>query len=98
MRMICNVGLVLAVVAGGLVAAEPQRAEWWGVEKQVVEELLTRNAGQWARQLSKQPLPQEAGELMRRFSVFNRAGHLRQARRVIDAMSDAGLENSQLST
>jgi tetratricopeptide (TPR) repeat protein len=88
----------LAVCTGRLAAADPEPAEWWSVEKRVVEELLQRDGGQWARELAAQPPPATAGELMRRFSVFNRAGHLRQARAVIDAMRGASIHTSQLSS
>jgi tetratricopeptide (TPR) repeat protein len=87
----------MALGASG-VAAEAERAEWWSIDKQVVEQLLNRDAGQWARELGSPPQTAGAEELMRRFSVLNRAGHLRQARSLIDAMSDAKLQPSQLST
>src|SRR5688572_19494927 len=88
--------MLLAVGAGRLAAAEAEPAEWWSVEKRVVEELLQRDAGQWAHELHGQRMPTAAGELMLRFSVFNRAGHLRQARAAIDAMSEGGVPKHQL--
>ena len=81
----------------GAAAEEPQRAEWWATERHVVEQLLARDVGQWARELNKQPMPNEAGDLMLRFSVLIRAGHLRQVRPVIEALSEANVEKGQLS-
>jgi tetratricopeptide (TPR) repeat protein len=96
MRTTFMLALLLAFCTDLAAAAEPERAEWWSIDKEVAEELLTRDAGAWARELNREPAT-TAGELMRHFSLFNRAGHLRQAERVIDAMSDAKIENSQFS-
>jgi tetratricopeptide (TPR) repeat protein len=95
--MILTMALLCAVGAGPLTAAAPERADWWSVEQSVGQELLTRDVGQYARELNEQRAPTTDGDLMRRFSVLNRAGHLRQVRTVIDAMSDAKLETHQLS-
>ncbi len=85
---------ILALAAmPGLGAQEPQADalpdEWWEIERYVVEDLQERNVSQWARELSAEPLGDEPGQWMLRFSVVRRAGHEKTLLRLIDALAKA---------
>ena len=85
-RRSCLVLLLLAPVA---LAEEPS---WWTVEREVVEQLFSRDLGAWARALDAVAMPDDLVARMTRFQVLARAGHDKGQRRVIRALRDLAPE------
>jgi tetratricopeptide (TPR) repeat protein len=63
-----------------LLAAAPTRADepvsWDRTQREVIEQLRSRDVGDWARSIVKTPVPQDASGLFLRIAVLLRAGHL----------------------
>ena len=64
-------------------------AEWWVIDKAVVDQLFTEDLGAVTRSLAATRAPNDAAELMRRLSIFVRAGHRLCAAATIDRLATA---------
>ncbi|MHC4137698.1 MAG: hypothetical protein ACYS0K_22360 [Planctomycetota bacterium] len=75
-----------------LLLTQPSRAaessaDWWNVERRVVERLSHEDVGAWARALEATAIPDDAGARMERFSVLARAGHEAALRELLARLS-----------
>jgi tetratricopeptide (TPR) repeat protein len=83
--------LVPLVSFAGQQRGQPESAapmlDWWAIDKAVVEQLLTEDMNTVVRSLAAAQMPRDAAELLRRLSLFVRAGHRESAAKTIDRLA-----------
>jgi tetratricopeptide (TPR) repeat protein len=70
-----------------IIPRTPQ-ADWWAIDRAVVEQLLAEDLGSVVNSLAQSPSG-DAAELMRQLDLRVRAGHRRRAAEVIDRLAEA---------
>lgn len=100
LRVLWGIILIVGLMGrvAGQQAGQAESPDWWAVDKAVVEQLFTENLGAVVRSLAAARRPSDATELMRRLSLFVRAGHRGRAAETIDRLATATppLDKSQL--
>jgi tetratricopeptide (TPR) repeat protein len=76
--------LAVLVATCPVSAAGPRSPLWPFVEDRVVHELCDRDVGEWAVELKQKPLTDDFEDLLLRFSVYLRAGHIEALGEIID--------------
>ena len=67
--------VMVMMLATAVAAADvPLEAEWWAVDRYVVDTLLERDRGEWVQRVLTEPLPEDAAGLMVRFNLLVRHG------------------------